>query len=71
MTTKKSPCRANGCGAAMTTPESYPRDGRLSMAGEILLLIEQAPEHADRLRGACWRTLETTLRRYYAERGHI
>jgi hypothetical protein len=52
-------------GRRLTTNKVYHTAGRLSMAGGILMLIEQAPAHAYRLRAVCWERLEQVLRRHY------
>lgn len=64
---KKAPTAGTAQGRLLSMNQSYRTDPRLSMAGEIILLALQVPDHAERLRAACWDKLETTLRAYYRE----
>ena len=66
---KEAPTACTVQGRTLLTNEVYHTPGPLSMAAQIILLIEQAPACADRLRAACWDKLERTLRRHYTERG--
>lgn len=47
--------------------QSYSNNSRLSMAVQILLIIAQAPDHADRLRQTCFDQLDHILRLHYTE----
>lgn len=49
-----------------TTPTAYRPGYPLSIAGEILLLVMQTPDHADRLRHTCFNRLNRILRAYYS-----
>jgi hypothetical protein len=63
---KKAPTR-QGQGQGFNTKVSYTNAPRLSTAAQILLLIAQTPDHADRLRRACYARLDTVLRLHYTE----
>lgn len=67
MTRKKEAPTGQGQGLHFNSNLFYRTAPRLSIAADIILLIEQAPDHADRLRAACWDRLEQVLRRHYAE----
>ena len=65
---KKAPAGPTAKGQR-AIPVSYRKLAILSTAAEILFVLMQAPDHADRLRQSCWRSLESILRRHYEESG--
>lgn len=68
--TKKAPTAGTvkGWGQTLNPSALYAPNHALSTAAEILLLVEQCPDHTDCLRQGCWRRLEAVLRRYYERR---
>ena len=64
--TKKAPT-GQVQGPTIKTTALYQTAPRLSTATEIILLTLQAPEHADRLRWACFERLDQVLRQHYTE----
>lgn len=68
--TKKAPTAGTvkGRGQKTNLGKLYSCNHSLSTAAQILLLVEQCPDHADRLRQACWDRLDAVLRRHYESR---